>query len=325
MTKILITGVSGFIGRHLARLITSKKGYEVHGLIRPGTSNQRISEFADKIIFHEIDLTDISGLKKFLSTNTYDYIYHIGALRGGRKFKKKDYFNANVNATEQIAISAQLTQAKLIFCSSVGVFGAIPLELPANNKTKKQEDNYYHYTKILAEAIIQKMVLYGLQAVIIRPAITYGIGDFGFPYTLIKLIDKKLLFLPNKEMMIHLTKVEYLAEIFYKLLDTDFTSGAAYNAADQEPVKLFDLASYINKELKGKDYPENRIIDAKYFNWGIETSRWLKNELWTARFELISKSWYYDIELTRKDLGVKPPGTIPAIKNVIQWYQKKGK
>ena len=79
MTKILITGVSGFIGRHFARMILAKKGYEIHGLIRPRTSKQRISEFADKMIFHEIDLTDIAGLKKFLSTNTYDYIYHINA------------------------------------------------------------------------------------------------------------------------------------------------------------------------------------------------------------------------------------------------------
>ncbi len=321
--KILITGAAGFIGRHFLQGLSVKKGVEIHALIRPATKLSGFDKLGSNMIFHQIDLADIPQLKLFLQNNSFDIIFHIGALRGGRRFAKQVFFDANVNATEQIALSAQRNDSTLIFCSSVGVFGAIPLELPANNFTRRQEDNYYHFTKIRAEAIIQKLVLYGLKAAIIRPAITHGIGDHGFPFSLIKLVDKKLMFLPPHDVIIHLTNVEYLAEVFLKFIDLDFVPGSAYNVADAEPVKLLDLVNFINLELRKKDYPKHRIIPAKYFAAGEKIARFFHNELWIARFELISKSWYYDITDARKDLAVKPPSTIPAIKKLIGWYKDR--
>jgi len=189
METLLLTGITGFIGKSVAKKLIGH--YEITALIRPKTNKKRYAEFIDKVNFVEIDLGDIKKLKQFLEKKAFTYIVHIGALRGGRKFSKEEYQRANVFATEQLVLNAVKNQSKLLFCSSVGVFGAIPLELPANNYTPKQEDNYYHYTKIRSEAIIQKYVLAGnLNAYILRPAITYGGEDFGFPFTLIKLIDK---------------------------------------------------------------------------------------------------------------------------------------
>ena len=96
--KILITGISGFIGRNVARHIIQKRGLHIFGLIRPGTDSTRIEEFDDHIQFFEVDLTDIKELRNFLDHNSFDQIIHIGALRGGRKFSKQAYFDANVNA-----------------------------------------------------------------------------------------------------------------------------------------------------------------------------------------------------------------------------------
>jgi len=319
--KILITGSSGFIGRNVLRQLLQKK-YEITALIRPHTTASRIAEFTANVKFVEIDLADNAKLKTFLDTNSFDIIIHIGALRGGRKCSKENYFNTNVNATEQLVLNAQQHNSAFIFCSSVGVFGAIPLELPANNSTKRQPDNYYHFTKIRAESIIQKHVMYGLKATIIRPAITYGINDFGFPYTLIKLIDNKLLYLPDSEVRIHLTDVELLSQVFLKLTESDFTPGVEYNVADKEPVELHELANFISKELRGQSYPSKKNIDMKYFRRGEKISRFYKNELWTARFELISRSWYYDTIETYNDLLIKPIETIPNFKIVTDWYKQ---
>lgn len=319
--KILITGITGFIGRHVARLLLQKKGLEIVALIRPKTDKARIAEFDGQVQLHEIDLTDISGLRGFLKKNSFQQIIHIGALRGGRRYPHKAYFDANVNATEQIALSAKANDSELVFCSSVGIFGAIPLELPANNFTKKQEDNYYHFTKIRAEAIIQKQVLYGLKAVIIRPAITYGKGDYGFPFTLTRLVHKKLMFLPDRDVMIHLTNVEQLANVFAKLNDHHFKPGAAFNVADAQPVKLHDLVNFISNELVGKPYPKSRTIDYRIFEKAEKMARFFKNELWTSRFELISKSWFFDVQPTRQEFGLKAANTIPGFAVVTDWYK----
>ncbi|NQV19598.1 MAG: NAD(P)-dependent oxidoreductase [Armatimonadetes bacterium] len=319
--NILITGVSGFIGKHVARELLLKK-YDLTVMIRPKTEPKRISEFKNHVNFVEIDLTDIDGLRSYLKEHSFDTILHIGAIRGGRKFSKKKYFDANVNATEQLIINAQTNNSRFIFCSSVGVFGAIPDELPANNSTLKKNDNYYHYTKIQSEALIQKYVLYDLNAVIVRPAITYGSGDFGFPFTLVKLVDKNLMFLPNNETIIHLTNIELLVMAFTKLIEFNYKPGIQYIVADKNPVNLHELVNFICKELKNKTYSDKKSISEKFFKHGEKIARCLKNELWTSRFELISKSWYYDVSKVYKELSLQPVSTIPNFKIVTNWYKQ---
>ena len=319
-SKILITGISGFIGRNVLRQLA--QSYDsITAIIRPGTKLERIEEFVDKVDFAEIDLTDIPTLKEYLDENIFEIIVHIGAVRGGRKFSNSDYFDANVNATEQLVINARDNDSKFIFCSSVGVFGAIPLEQPANNSTKRQEDNYYHFTKIRAESIIQKYVLYGLKAAIIRPSITYGLDDYGFPFTLTKLIDKKLLFLPDQDVIIHLANINVITQAFMKLVEIDYQSGVCYNVADSHPVELHKLSEYINNELKAKPYSSKKNIDIKYFKNGERLAKYFKSELWIARFQLISRHWYFDIESSYADLGLKETDTIPSFKIVTDWYK----
>ena len=318
--KILITGISGFIGRNVLRQLL--QSYDsITAIIRPGTKPERIEEFVNKVEFVEIDLTDIPTLKKYLDNNSFEIIIHIGAVRGGRKLSKSDYFDANVNATEQLIINAKDNDSKFIFCSSVGVFGAIPFELPANNLTQRQEDNYYHFTKIRAEVIIQKYVLYGLKAAIIRPSITYGTNDYGFPFTLTKLIDKKLLFLPDQDVTIHLANINVITQSFIRLIEIDYQPGICYNVADSHSVELHKLANFINNELKEKPYSSKKYIDIKYFRKGEKIADFFKSELWKARFQLISRHWFFDVENSYIDLSLKKTDTIPNFKIVTDWYK----
>lgn len=324
MKTILLTGITGLIGRSVAKKLY--QNYHITAIIRPQTNKKRYQDFEGKIKFVEIDLTDIKKLRSFLDKNSFDFILHIGALRGGRKFSREDYHKANVFSTEQLVLNAIKNNSKLLFCSSVGVFGAIPLELPANNLTPRQEDNYYHKTKIISEAIIQKYVLAGkLNAYILRPAITYGPGDYGFPYTLIKLIDKKLLVYPDKHFRIHMTHIDLITDAFNKALESECPSGKQWIIADEVPVLFSSLVDFISDKIHHKPYPKNRCIDSFWFDLGIKISRFFKNELWVSRFELISKNWFYDVSESNEDLHLKHFTTIPSFKTVIDWYKSINK
>ncbi len=319
--RILFTGITGFIGRNTVQHFIKRK-YDITAIIRPKTDKNRIKDFDESVEFVEIDLTDTKKLKDYLDDKKFDEIIHIGALRGGRKFSNDDFFAANVKSTEQLIINAQKNKSKFIFCSSVGVFGAIPKELPAGELTERNEDNYYHFTKNQAEKLIQKYVLYGLNAIIIRPAITYGEGDFGFPYTLIKLVDKGLMFYPQGSVKIHMTNINTLSSAFLKASDKDIKSGSAFIVADKSPVELKDLVEFISQTLKNKPYPKNREISKSFFRTGEKIAKFLKSELWVSRFQLISKSWYYDISKSIQELDLNSSQTIPAFKTVIEWYKK---
>ncbi len=321
INRVLITGATGFVGRQVATRLFPRK-LDLVGIVRPGTSAKRLEALKGHMEIVEIDLSDIPALKKFLQDSTFDAILHIGAIRGGRNFPKKKYYAANVLATEQLIDAAFRTKARFVFCSSVGVFGAIPNELPANDQTERQNDGYYHYTKIEAEALVQKMALEGLDGYIVRPSITYGPGDYGFPYTLTKLVDKKLLFLPKRSVRIHLTDVNVLADVFVKTLDTEMTPGSAFIVADRHPVSLLELVDEISERLHGKPYPRNRLISKRWFELGERIALLFKSDLWLARFRLISCSWFYDVERTFQVFNVKHAKTLVGIKSVIEFYKK---
>jgi len=323
MKTVLLTGLTGFIGRNVARAIFQK--YQVTAIVRPNTDKKRYKEFIGKIEIVEIDLANSNMLIIFLSDKKYDFILHIGALRGGRKFDNDEYFKTNVTATEiMVNHSLKNYETKFILCSSVGVLGAIPTALPASATTPYKEDNFYHYTKIQCEKIVMKAVFKkGLKAIIIRPSITYGKGDYGFPYTLTKLVAKKLLLLPNEKFYIHLTNVQALIELFCNLLENSFETGSIVIVADKTRVCFQDLVDFISKEIHNDYYPKNRYLKKGAFNFFIKIAKLLKNELWTSRFELISNSWYYDVDQVYLKYDLQDYRTIPNFESVIEWYLSK--
>jgi nucleoside-diphosphate-sugar epimerase len=320
--KALLTGTTGFIGHHLARKLR-QHGFQVTGIIRPTSKRAEVNGFPNNedTTLLQVDLSDRTAIRGQLAKNTWDYIFHLGAVRGGRNVSRKEYFRVNVDATEEIGEFASKTGAKLVFCSSVGVYGAIPQILPAQVNSPFQDDNYYHHTKIEAEMRLQGLVSRGLNCVILRPAITYGEGDYGFPYSLVKLIDHQIFFLPPIPVKIHLADVDMLCDAFVAAAEKTLTPGLVYNVADLEPVELKSLVDFISLQLKDKTYPVWKRLPILVFRMGEMMAAALKNELWKARFELISRSWHYDVRSVDEDLGVVQPSTIPTFKKVITWYR----
>jgi len=319
--KLLLTGATGFIGRHIAQQLSMKK-HDITLLVRPQTNKKRLVNLPEKAEIIPLDLRNIYKLKKILTENTYDAIVHAGAIRNRPQTKADDYLKANVQSTEQLALHAIKNQSKFIFFSSVGVFGSVPVSLPPEEDTPRVGDNLYHQSKIQAEAIINRYVLYGLNSVIIRPAITYGTGDFGFPYSLIMMIDKNKILLPTNAPSIHLANVDLLVLAVQYLLQNDYKSGKIYNIADRNPVDLLTLADTISQELKGKEFNKRLIIPNWFFNTAARLAGLLGNKAWQSRFQLFSKSWFYNVDAAYEDLKLKNIETTAGIRSTIEWYKK---
>jgi len=318
-SSILITGITGLIGGNVLRAILAlDSSFEITALVRPGTSKSRYASFGDRVEIVELDLADIKGINAWLESRNFDIVMHIGALRGGRKFGKQTYLKANLHSTQAFCEYCLKTGAQLLFCSSVGVFGAIPKELPAQNLSPRNADNYYHYTKIQSEGYIQKAVLRGLKAAILRPAITYGPGDNGFPQTLVKMVEKRIFPLIKKRVWIHLCHIQLITDAFIWLLQNDWESGLALNVEDREPVQLHALVNFIYRQKRGKNYPALLQVDEGWFSRGEKIARCLKNELWISRFELISKSWFYKVADTFELMQLEPIFTIPSFNILIK-------
>lgn len=321
MKEVLLTGGLGFIGKHLLGELL-RQNIIVHLIIRPG---KRIPDHLKSDLIHPIylDLARVKQIEEKIGTRRYDTIFHIAAIRGGRRESREIYRAVNVDATQLIATMALNKPAKLIYCSSVGVFGAIPKQLPPTDSTQRQGDNYYHHTKILAETALQKLKGNGLEFVILRPSITYGKDDFGFPYSLIHLINKGIFFNCAGSVKINMIDINTLVQAFINAARLPVKHGAAYNICDKHPVELKALVNFISRELAQKNYPRIKTLPSVMFRAGEAFfDKIIKNDLWRARFQLISRSWYFDPKPAMKDLSVIPKETIPNFKYVIDWYKR---
>lgn len=75
--KILITGISGFVGSHMAEYCQSK-GCEVYGTIRWRSDTQNIKHL-ENLNLLECDLTDASAVKSVIEKVKPDRIFHLAA------------------------------------------------------------------------------------------------------------------------------------------------------------------------------------------------------------------------------------------------------
>jgi GDP-4-dehydro-6-deoxy-D-mannose reductase len=104
--KVLITGIAGFVGSHMAELLLSK-GYEVHGLTRPRSKMEHLEPITDQLILHDADLLDSHSLYNVISKIQPEYIFHLAA----QSFVPTSWISPAVTLDVNIVGSANLFEA----------------------------------------------------------------------------------------------------------------------------------------------------------------------------------------------------------------------
>jgi len=77
--RVLITGITGMAGSHLADYLLEIGGIEIHGIKRWRSRDENIKHFIDKITLHECELMDAFSVKKVLKYVRPERIYHLAA------------------------------------------------------------------------------------------------------------------------------------------------------------------------------------------------------------------------------------------------------
>ena len=77
--RILITGITGFAGSHLADFILSNELGEVYGTRRWRSPMHNLEHILDKIRIFECDLRDASSVHELIETHKPDLIFHLAA------------------------------------------------------------------------------------------------------------------------------------------------------------------------------------------------------------------------------------------------------
>lgn len=77
--KVLITGITGFAGSHLADYILEMGNVQVFGIERWRSKTENIDHIREKIKLHECDIRDASSVRKVIEQIVPDLIFHLAA------------------------------------------------------------------------------------------------------------------------------------------------------------------------------------------------------------------------------------------------------
>jgi len=144
----LITGVTGQDGSYLAEFLL-KKGYKVHGIVRPASTfnRERIDqiylrpEFQDKkLILHYGDLADSSSLNRIVEKVKPDEIYNLGAQSHVKRSFEIPEYTSETNAIGTL----RLLDAIKEIGSDIKFYQASTSELFGNSsKTPQNEETQF--------------------------------------------------------------------------------------------------------------------------------------------------------------------------------------
>lgn len=77
--RVLITGITGFAGSHLADCLLPRGDTEVHGIDRWRSKTENIDHLKGKISMHECDIRDASSVRSVIESVRPDRIFHLAA------------------------------------------------------------------------------------------------------------------------------------------------------------------------------------------------------------------------------------------------------
>jgi GDP-4-dehydro-6-deoxy-D-mannose reductase len=77
--NVLITGITGFVGSHLAEYLLTMPDVKVHGMLRWRSKTENIEHLKNKIEFVECDLRDATSVEKAIEVCKPDKIFHLAA------------------------------------------------------------------------------------------------------------------------------------------------------------------------------------------------------------------------------------------------------
>ncbi len=180
--RILLTGVTGFIGSEIARELVKDDGNEVSCIVRVSSNYnifESIADIANKLDIRYGNFADYNSIKRIVKDVAPQYIVHVGAQTSVRhSFELPLEFNeVNYLGTINLVHAALDVPSfkKFIFASTMEVYGWQSLKKPFKEDTTLNPASPYAVSKVACETYIRMaQKAYGLPYLISRACNTYG-------------------------------------------------------------------------------------------------------------------------------------------------------
>jgi len=178
--KIFITGITGFVGTHLVRELSSMRG-EVFGTAYPKKPEDWNACDAENVCF--LDIRKEPDLSALVAKILPDWVFHLAAISNVKHSwaKRKETLEINLTGTFNLfeALRKHAPHARTLYVSSSDVYGVVsPVTKALSEQDAVDPVNPYALTKIGGEILCRfYSQIEGLDIVVVRPFSHTGPGQ----------------------------------------------------------------------------------------------------------------------------------------------------
>jgi nucleoside-diphosphate-sugar epimerase len=168
MSKVLVTGASGFIGGHLAELLV-RQGDRVRCLVRRSSQIEGLRDLDLELVYG--DVTDAEAIAA--AVRDVDVVYHVAGLT--RAFRKEQFRKINEEGTANVAVACarQETPPVHIYVSSIAASGPIAKGQRRTEADPAAPVSNYGRSKLAGELAAVAHAA-AVPTSIVRPGIVFG-------------------------------------------------------------------------------------------------------------------------------------------------------
>lgn len=264
--KVLITGITGFAGGHLAALLSKDEGLEIHGTYHSSGSEKKLSEFKD-LSLHQVDLSVKEQVNSLIDALVPDQVYHLAAQSSPSESFKNPENTLSLNTLSQLylleALKRQINRPRIVTVTSSEVYGKVEFsELPVNELTPHKPISPYAVSKIAQDYLSLYFYLaHKMNIIRVRPFNHTGPGQekFVIPAFAKQIVqieksgEDPVMKVGNLAAKKDFSDVRDIVRA-YKLLMEEGVAGEVYNVGSGKSVQikwiLDTLLSFSNKKIQ---------------------------------------------------------------------------
>ena len=333
MSRVLVTGASGFIGGHLVRQLCAR-GNEVRCLVR---ASSKVSHLRD------LDIEYVSG---DLSTST-DWnsalknvrsVFHLAGKTAALRAGELAEINGRGAGIVAAACARQESPPVMILVSSLAAAGTSPDDRPRCESDPPQPVSHYGRSKLAGEKEAERFAA-DVPLTIVRPGMVFGPRDREMLPIFRSVIGLGIHAVPGfRDHGVALIHVDDLCELLIRAADrgqrvaashiTDNGKGKYFASDAQQPtyadlgrliakaagrsrVRLFHLPVFCARALAGMSQAIS-FLRRRPSNFNLDKIR-----------EGTAGAWLASTEAATKELGFTPEDNLhERLKQTITWYRE---